>query len=63
MKCTVTLYLEQQELDCRRIAHSSNDGTKDQREWLKTAEGLLQRRKEHVAGCKECAKAQLSGGV
>ena len=57
MKCTITSYLEAEELQCRRIAQSSNDGTKDQAEWLKTAESLLKRRREHIAGCKECQKS------
>lgn len=57
MKCNVTSYLEQQEQECRWIAQSANDGTKDQAEWLRTAEALLKRRKEHLAGCKECQKS------
>ncbi len=57
MMCTLTSYLEAEELQCRRIAHSANDGTKDQREWLRTAEALLARRKEHLAGCRECSDA------
>jgi hypothetical protein len=55
MKCNHEKYLEQEELSCRRIAKSCNDGTKSQSEWLKTAEALLARRREHLKVCKECA--------
>jgi hypothetical protein len=59
MKCTITSYLEAEELQCRRIARSENEGTDSQREWLRTAKVLLERRREHVAGCKECLDAQI----
>jgi hypothetical protein len=59
MKCNVTSYLEQQERDCRWIAQAANDGTKDQQEWLKTAEALLKRRREHIAGCIGCTDTQI----
>jgi hypothetical protein len=56
MKCNHEKYLEQEELSCRRIAKSCNDGTKSQAEWLKTAQALLERRREHLKACKECSK-------
>ena len=54
MTCTHERYLEEQELNCRRIAQSSNDGTQAHSEWLKTAEAILARRREHLAVCKDC---------
>lgn len=58
MKCNLEKFLEQTELECRRIARSCNDGTEGQREWTKTAEALLARRREHVKVCVKCgAKA------
>jgi hypothetical protein len=46
--------LETTELDCRRVARSCNEGTQAHREWLKTAEMLLKRRREHILVCKVC---------
>jgi hypothetical protein len=54
MKCTHEQYLEAEELSCRRISRSENDGTSSQREWLKTAEAILARRREHLKVCREC---------
>jgi hypothetical protein len=54
VKCNHCQYLEIEELSCRRIARSENDGTSSQSEWLKTAEAILARRREHLAVCKEC---------
>lgn len=54
MACNLEKYLEGEELSCRRIARSANDGTQAQKEWLKTAEVLLERRREHVQVCKKC---------
>ena len=41
MKCNLFRFLEQTELECRRIAKSCNAGTQGHQEWLKTAETLL----------------------
>jgi hypothetical protein len=54
MTCNHERFLEQQELECRRIARSCNRGTEGEQEWLKTAQALLVRRSEHLAVCKEC---------
>lgn len=54
MTCNLTQYLCEQELICRRIARSCNEGTQCAEEWLKTAEAILARRREHLAVCKEC---------
>jgi hypothetical protein len=54
MTCTLTQYLKEQELVCRRIARSENEGTPSQIEWLKTAEAVLARRREHLKVCREC---------
>ena len=54
MTCNLSLYLQQQELECRRIARAANSGTQAQSEWLKTAEAILARRREHVEVCKMC---------
>ena len=54
MKCNLERFLEQQELECRRIARSCHDASRE--EWLKTAEFLLARRREHVAVCEKCGK-------
>ena len=59
MKCTVTYYLEEKEIECLRLAHSANHGTKEQLEWLKTYDALLRRRREHEAGCKNCSNLFL----
>jgi hypothetical protein len=56
MNCTYERYLEQQELEFRRIAKSANDGTQAQKEWLRTAEALLQRRNEHLSVCRKCGE-------
>jgi hypothetical protein len=48
--------MEEQELTCRRIAKSCNEGTQAQEEWLKTASTLLERRREHIVVCKKCSK-------
>jgi hypothetical protein len=58
MNCNHEKFLEEQELQCRRIARSCNEGTEGQREWLKTAETLLARRREHIAVCKKCSKGK-----
>jgi hypothetical protein len=54
MKCNLERYLEQEELSCRRIARSMNQGTQSEQEWLKTAEAILARRREHLKVCREC---------
>jgi hypothetical protein len=56
MKCTHERYLEEQELTCRRIAKSCNEGTQSYDEWAKTAEDILKRRREHLKVCKDCGK-------
>jgi hypothetical protein len=56
MTCTLTQYLKEQELVCRRIARSENEGTPSQIEWLKTAESILARRREHLKSCLDCSK-------
>ena len=58
MSCTLEQYLEAEELSCRRVARSCNEGTQAHREWLKTAEMLLKRRREHVLVCKVCGGKQ-----
>ena len=54
MSCNLEQYLESEELSCRRIAKSCNEGTQGRQEWLKTAEILLARRREHILICKKC---------
>jgi hypothetical protein len=56
MKCNLERYMESEELSCRRIARSMNQGTQAEQEWLKTAEAILARRREHLAVCPECSK-------
>ena len=56
MKCNLERFLEQTELECRRIARSANSGTQAYDEWIKTAEALLQRRREHITVCMKCGK-------
>ena len=51
-------FLETTELDCRRVARSCNEGTQAHREWIKTAEMLLKRRREHIMVCKVCGGKQ-----
>jgi hypothetical protein len=52
--CNHERFLEQQELECRRIARSCNEGTQNYDEWNRTARALLERRKEHISVCKQC---------
>ena len=54
MKCNLEKFLEETELQCRRIAKSANEGTQSYQEWLKTAEALLERRREHIKVCSKC---------
>ena len=56
MTCNLEKYLSEQEIACRRIARSCNEGTEGQREWIKTAEALLERRREHIAVCVKCSE-------
>jgi hypothetical protein len=56
MTCNLEKYLEEQELSCRRIAKSANDGTQSQSEWEKTATVFWERRREHIKVCKKCSK-------
>lgn len=58
MKCNHERYLEENELVCRRIAKSCNDGTQAQAEWARTAQMLFERRREHLLICKECDRSQ-----
>lgn len=58
MMCNLCQYLSGEELTCRRIAKSCNDGTQAQAEWAKTAQVLFERRREHILICKECCKSQ-----
>ena len=58
MKCNHEKYLEQEERSCRQIARSMNSGTQSQAEWLKTAQTILERRREHLLICKECDRSQ-----
>jgi hypothetical protein len=58
MTCNHEKFLESTELECRRIAKSCNEGTQGAQEWLKTAEALLQRRREHIQVCKKCGGKQ-----
>ena len=60
MKCNHERYLEENELVCRRIARSCNEGTQAEQEWLKTAEAILARRREHLKVCRECGCKQRS---
>ena len=60
MTCNPNSYLREQELECRRIAKSCNEGTQDQNEWLATAAVLLERRREHVSTCLKCSKESPS---
>jgi hypothetical protein len=52
--CNIVKYLCEQELICRRIARSWNDGTQAQAEWARTAQMLFERRREHLAVCRDC---------
>ncbi len=54
MKCCHCQYLEEEFVECLRVAKSANDGTQAQEEWLKTAEALRKRRNEHLKVCKIC---------
>ena len=54
MTCNHERFLREQELECRRIAKSANGGTQAQAEWVKTAEVLLERRREHIKICTKC---------
>jgi hypothetical protein len=54
VKCTHFQYLEEKMVECLRVAKSANDGTPAQEEWLKTAEALFWRKKEHLKVCKAC---------
>ena len=54
MTCNHEKFLEEQELSCRRIARAANDGTQAQQEWIKTADALLERRREHIPVCIKC---------
>ncbi len=56
MKCNHEAYLREQELECRRIARSSNEGTQTGEEWFRTAQALLERRREHIKVCDKCSK-------
>ncbi len=56
VSCVLREYLEEQSVTCLRLAKSANDGTQAQREWLLTAEVLIQRAKEHEATCQKCKK-------
>ena len=56
MKCNHEKYLEAEELSCRRISRSCNDGTQAKQEWERTAQVILERRREHLAVCKDCGK-------
>ena len=60
MNCNHELFLEEQELECRRIAKSCNEGTQGHSEWLKTADTLLKRRREHVVICKKCKESSVN---
>ena len=54
MSCILAAYLREQELTCLRIAKASNDGTEAQKEWLRTAQVLIDRAAEHKETCKKC---------
>ena len=56
MMCNLYQYLQGEELTCRRIAKSCNEGTQCAEEWLKTAEAILARRREHITVCRECGE-------
>jgi hypothetical protein len=53
MTCTLEQYLCEQELTCRRIARTVHDPIAHE-EWLKTAQSLLERRREHIKVCGKC---------
>jgi hypothetical protein len=54
MTCNLERYLREQELTCRRIAKTATDGSHTQIEWFVTADILLERRREHLAVCRDC---------
>jgi hypothetical protein len=56
MACNLQSYLREQELECRRIARSCNEGTRAFTEWIVTAQVLLERRREHIERCPKCSK-------
>ena len=56
MKCNHEKYLESEEISCRRLAKYCNEGTQAEQEWIKTAEALLQRRREHIKVCLKCGE-------
>ena len=56
MSCNIFSYLDEQKLICLRIAKASSDGTHEQREWLKTAQAIMDRAEDHEKICKKCKK-------
>ena len=56
--CNLFSYLEEQQVNCLRIAKASNDGTQAQEEWLRIAEVLMKRRAEHLAACRKCGASR-----
>ena len=56
MSCNLSSYLDEQKVVCLRIAKASNDGTPEQREWLKTAQILMDRAEDHEKVCKKCKR-------
>lgn len=62
MKCNLLAYIEEQEMTCLRIAKAANEGTQAQQEWLKTAQVLIDRAKDHQKACKTCSRALRQAG-
>lgn len=60
MSCNISAYLEEQQIVCLRIARASNEGTDAQKEWLKTAQVLINRAKDHQRTCKKCKEQSVS---
>lgn len=58
MTCNHERFLESTELEFRRIAYSCNEDSQGRQEWLRTAEALLARRREHIQTCKKCGGKQ-----
>ena len=54
MSCNLLAYIDEQRIACIRIAKAANEGTDAQREWLRTAQVLIDRAEEHRLTCQKC---------
>lgn len=54
MNCNLSSYLREQEMTCLRIAKAANENTPEQREWLQTAQVLMDRSADHIQKCDKC---------